>query len=114
MTQISPSIAVYSAQGLWTAANAPDCLTALEEWTRSQTAPRLTLDLSQVEFMDSAGLTVMIKTFRLAQSLGKDFRLCRPSPALRILLEVTQLDRGLVIDADLLPLTSPVAVPEAA
>ncbi|MEB3174778.1 MAG: STAS domain-containing protein [Cyanobacteriota bacterium] len=109
MTQISPSVAVYFAQGLWTAANASDCLTALQDWARSQTAPRLALDLSQVEFMDSAGLTVMIKTFRLAQSLGKEFRLCRPSPALRILLEVTQLDRGLAIDPDVSP-----AVPQAA
>jgi anti-sigma B factor antagonist len=109
MTQISPAIALYSAQGLWTAANAPDCLTSLQDWVRNQTAPRLALDLSQVEFMDSAGLTVLIKTFRLAQSLGKEFRLCRPSPALRILLEVTQLDRGLVIDPDVSS-----AIPQAA
>ncbi|MBJ7900029.1 MAG: anti-sigma factor antagonist [Cyanobacteria bacterium RI_101] len=109
MTPISPSVAVYSAQGLWTAANAPDRLTALQDWARRQTATQLALDLSQVEFMDSAGLTVMIKTFRLAQSLGKEFRLCRPSPALRILLEVTQLDRGLAIDPDVSP-----ALPQAA
>lgn len=53
----------------------------------------LLLDLEQVEFLDSAGLMVLISTWKLAQRLAVRFSLCSVSPSLKIIIELSQLDR---------------------
>ncbi|OLP19096.1 hypothetical protein BST81_07760 [Leptolyngbya sp. 'hensonii'] len=53
----------------------------------------LLLDMSQVESMDSAGLMVLVSALSLAQSLNRPLNLCSVSAPVRIILELTQLDR---------------------
>ena len=53
--------------------------------------------MHQVEFIDSAGLMAIVSAFRLAQRLNKKLSVCCLSPSVRIIFELTQLDRALEI-----------------
>ncbi|MEM9927097.1 MAG: STAS domain-containing protein [Cyanobacteria bacterium P01_D01_bin.50] len=53
----------------------------------------LLVDLEQVEFLDSAGLMVLISNWKLAQTLKTRFSLCSMSSSVRIIIELAQLDR---------------------
>ncbi len=63
----------------------------------SPTSASLTVDMSQVESLDSAGLMTLISTLNLAQRLNKRFNLCSLSAPTRIVFELTQLDRAFEI-----------------
>ncbi|WP_193197858.1 STAS domain-containing protein [Nostoc sp. MG11] len=88
-----PKIAVIRPQGCLNAANAlefeRDLTTALAQDNMSI----LVVDLAAVESLDSAGLMALVSALKLAGSLGKSFRLCSVSPAIKIIFEMTQLDR---------------------
>ena len=43
--------------------------------------------------MDSAGLMALIEAFRLAQELEKELSICSVAPSVRMIFELTQLDR---------------------
>lgn len=51
------------------------------------------VDMEQVESLDSAGLMALMHGLRLAQALDQRFSLCAVSPSIRIIFELTQLDR---------------------
>ncbi len=55
------------------------------------------LDLQQVEFIDSTGLAVLTKVMKRARELGGDLVLVAPSTPVRVILELTALDRAFVI-----------------
>jgi anti-sigma B factor antagonist len=59
----------------------------------SQQFPGLLLDMSQVESLDSAGLMALVSTLTLAQKFDQRLGLCNLSPSVRIIFELTQLDR---------------------
>lgn len=63
------------------------------ETVSSTKHPALGVDMSYVESLDSAGLMVFVSTLTLAQRLNKRFTLFGISPAVRIVFELTQLDR---------------------
>lgn len=88
-----PKIAVIRPQGCLNAANAlefeRDLTTALAQDGMSI----LVVDLAAVESLDSAGLMALVSALKLAGTLGKSFRLCSVSPSIRIIFEMTQLDR---------------------
>ncbi len=53
----------------------------------------LLVDMTGVKSLDSAGLMVFVSTLTLAQQLGKQLILFGISPSVRIVFELTQLDR---------------------
>lgn len=53
----------------------------------------LVLDCSGVEFMDSTGLGLFIRTFRLCKQMGTAFVLLNPSEPVRQLLSLLKMDR---------------------
>lgn len=55
------------------------------------------VDLSQVETLDSAGLMVLISAQTAAHQRQKQFGICGVSPSIRIIFEVTQLDRAFTL-----------------
>lgn len=80
--------------------NADRILAFQDQLTRAVMSPNsasLTVDMSQVESLDSAGLMTLISTLNLAQRLNKRFNLCSLSAPTRIILELTQLDRAFEI-----------------
>ncbi|MFE6854904.1 STAS domain-containing protein [Streptomyces sp. NPDC057674] len=51
----------------------------------------LVLDLSGLDFMDSSGLNVLIRSVHRAREDGGDLYLAAPNPAVRRILEITGL-----------------------
>jgi anti-anti-sigma factor len=74
-------------------ANAAALQQQLAEAISAQECTSLLVDMSKVESLDSTGLMALVSTLTLAQRLDKQFGLFGISPAVRIVLELTQLDR---------------------
>ncbi len=82
------------------AANASEFLERLKVEVTSSVDTALLVNMEAVEFMDSAGLMALIKAFRLAESLGRRFGICALAPSVRIMFELTQLDKAFEIFED--------------
>lgn len=89
----SPQYAVIQPQGHVNAANALELQQQLSSVISAEKSASVLVDLSQVESLDSAGLMALVSALSLAQRLGQRFTLCSVSPSLRIIFELTQLDR---------------------
>ncbi len=51
------------------------------------------LDMSQVEFIDSAGLVALVEVLQIATSAQARLVLCGLNPKAKLILDITQLDR---------------------
>lgn len=51
------------------------------------------VDLAEVKFLDSTGLMALVSGLKQAKSLNKRFSICSVSPGVRMILELSQLDR---------------------
>jgi anti-sigma B factor antagonist len=80
------------AQGHVNAANASELEAQIHQAVKSE-ATAILVDMSQVESLDSAGLMALVSSLSLAQQLNKRLSLCSMPANVRIILEVTQLDR---------------------
>lgn len=58
---------------------------------------KLIIDLSEVEYCDSSGLSAILLAFRILQSNEGHIRLASPTKNVRSLIEISQLDRVLPI-----------------
>ena len=65
---------------LMTAISAPGVVTVL-------------VDFAEVTFMDSAGLMALVSGLKQAKKMGRRFSICSVSPGIRMILELSQLDR---------------------
>jgi anti-anti-sigma factor len=69
------------------------------EQAEATDATLLVLDLSQLDFIDSTGLEVMLRAARRAHDSGRRLIVARPSRYIRRLLEMTAIDQSLdVVD----------------
>lgn len=91
---IRPQVAIASPVGQINAANAAEFQSQLNAIVLSDDNSAVVVDMSQVKLLDSAGLMVLVAALRLAQSRNKRFSLCAVSPSIRIIFELTQLDRA--------------------
>jgi anti-anti-sigma factor len=73
---------------------------AIEEAEKSS-ASLLVLDLSELDFIDSTGLEVMLRAARRAHDSGRRLIVARPSRYVRRLLELTAIDQSLDIVEDI-------------
>ena len=58
---------------------------------------KLVLDLSEVEYCDSSGLSAILLAFRILHSNEGHIRLASPTKNVKTLIEISQLDRILPI-----------------
>jgi len=72
---------------------------AIEEAEAAE-SPLLVLDLSELDFIDSTGLEVMLRAARRAHDEGRRLIVARPSRYVRRLLELTAIDQSLDIVDD--------------
>ena len=67
----------------------------------SQSAERqganIVLDLGGVDFIDSSGLAAIVHGMKQCRATGGDLRLCKLHQSVRMVLELTRLDRALDI-----------------
>jgi anti-sigma B factor antagonist len=90
---VKPQITVFHANGYVNAANAGGFQRELATAVAAPDVSIFLLDMKQIEYIDSAGLMTVVSALNLAQSLGRRFIICSVSPAVRMIFELTQLDR---------------------
>lgn len=99
-TKLCTEFTTFRPEGFLSAANASEFLERLTVEVRSSVDSALLVNMEAVDFMDSAGLMALIKAFRLAESLGRRFGICSIAPSVRIMFELTQLDKAFEIFED--------------
>lgn len=89
-------LTILQPSGHINAANAEEFQRQLTKTVASEPHAVL-IDMKQVESLDSAGLMALVSALSLAQSLKRRFSLCGIAPSIRIIFELTQLDRAFEI-----------------
>lgn len=92
ITLAHSKFAVVQPTGHLNAATTSTFQKQLDAAVRDNETSRLLVDMSQVDFMDSAGLMALVSSLKLSRSLNCRLSLCSVLPSIRILLELTQLD----------------------
>jgi anti-anti-sigma factor len=90
---IKPSVALVQPSGHINAANSLELQAHLNQVISDPNHAVVLVDMSQVDSLDSAGLMALTAAMTAAQQSGIGFNLCCVPPAIRIIFEVTQLDR---------------------
>ncbi len=80
---------MVSVRGRLTIDTAPELLAELRQYVRR--GGRVKVNLSQVEFLDSSGISVLIQGLKLAQERSTDYVLLDPSPKVQAVIELSQL-----------------------
>lgn len=99
-TKLCTQFTTFRPEGFLSAANASEFLERLTVEVQASVDSAFLVNMEAVEFMDSAGLMALIKAFRLAESLGRKFGICSLAPSVRIMFELTQLDKAFEIYDD--------------
>ena len=92
-TIASSQLTVIRPQGHLNAANAPEFGRQLTAAIAKDRPAVVLVDMEQVESLDSAGLMVLVSALSQAQQQNYQFSLCSLLPSIRIIFELTQLDR---------------------
>ncbi len=58
---------------------------------------RLVVNLADVDFLDSSGLAALVQCMNKCRERGGDLHLCTPQQSVRMILELTRLDKALEI-----------------
>lgn len=62
--------------------------------------PRVVIDLSGVDFIDSSGLGALISGLKTARQAGGDLRITSPTEQVQLVLQLTNMERVLPAYAD--------------
>lgn len=89
----SSTLATLRPQGAINAANAHELQDQIVQALRQQEVTCLVVDMSLVDFLDSAGLNSLVAGLQLAQRLDKQLLLEAVPQPVWMILELTQLDR---------------------
>ncbi|MDF0553956.1 STAS domain-containing protein [Kamptonema sp. UHCC 0994] len=90
---VKPPIKVIQPEGRINASNAPEFEYQLTAAVLSPENDCLLVDLGKVDFLDSAGLMILVSGFNLSKRLNRRFTLCSVLPSVMMIFELTQLDR---------------------
>jgi anti-sigma B factor antagonist len=98
-THARDDIAVIQIDGRFDAQSAPPVAEWLEH-IAATTLGRVVVDLAEVSFLDSSALAVLVRAVKRCRMRGGDVRLCRMQPSVRLIFELTRLDRAFDMYAD--------------
>jgi len=91
--QTDSGVTVLAPNGRLDVAGAPMLKDAIGDAVKNG-VPRLVIDMEGVSFVDSTGLGSVIAALKLVRSSkGGDLRLAAPNQQVRVVLELTTLDR---------------------
>jgi anti-sigma B factor antagonist len=99
--QFDPDITGVSCAGRFTLGTRLSETEALFNALIQQGARKLVLDLTHVEFVDSAGLGIIMRLFGEIGQLGGQFRIAGAHEQVRRLFDITHTTAILTIDPDL-------------
>ena len=86
-------VTVIRPRGEINASNAAAFQDQLTDTVVSASNSRVVVDMDQVESLDSSGLMALVSGLSLAARQGCEFSVCSVSPSIRIIFEISQLDR---------------------
>lgn len=89
-------IAVLELEGRFDSHTAPPVRDLLEEITRQKPA-NIVINLASVHFVDSTALSSLVAGMKRARQLDGDLRLCDLQQPVRMIFELTRLDRAFEI-----------------
>lgn len=92
-TIASSQLTVIRPQGHLNAPKAPEFEQQLTAAIAKERPTVVLVDMEQVESLDSAGLMVLVSALSQAQQQNYQFSLCSLSSSIKIIFELTQLDR---------------------
>jgi len=95
-TQASDGKAVVTVRGEVDLVSCDELRRALGEALAMST--HTTIDLTDLSFIDSSGLSVLVEAHRKARDAGGVFVIRNATPMLRRLLDITRLDTLLVLE----------------
>jgi anti-anti-sigma factor len=90
--QVDSGVTVVAPTGRLDVAGAPALKDAISEAVKNGT-PRVVLDMEGISFVDSTGLGSVIAALKQIRSSQGDLRLAAPNQQVRVVLELTTLDR---------------------
>lgn len=93
----STQVRVIPLSGQINASNATQFSEQLHQHLLEIAPVELILDMSQVDFLDSAGLMVLVNMLSAAQKNDSRMVLCSIPPSVQIILELTRLNRVFTI-----------------
>ena len=96
-TAMDGPTALLRVEGELDAATAPVLEEALRRAANEGANERLVLDFSNLTFVDSAGLSVLVAAHKRLQRDGAELVVAAPSAAVRRLFDIAGLDRVLTI-----------------
>lgn len=94
LTLFNAQVVLLSPQGSITKQTAHEFKTLAFQALTSGQYSTLIVDLHAVETMDSGGLMALVSLLNAAQQQNCSLKLCNLSPAIQIILEVSQLDQA--------------------
>jgi anti-anti-sigma factor len=86
-------VTVVMPSGRLDVAGAPTLKAAIGDVVKDDGTPRLVIDMEGVSFVDSTGLGSVIAALKLVKGSKGDLRLAAPNQQVRVVLELTTLDR---------------------
>lgn len=92
MRQTDSGVTVVAPSGRLDVAGAPALKAAIGDAAKSGT-PRMVIDMEGVSFVDSTGLGSVIAALKMLRGSKGDLRLAAPNQQVRVVLELTTLDR---------------------
>ena len=90
--QVDNGVTVVAPTGRLDVAGAPTLKDAISEALKNG-QPRVVIDMEGVSFVDSTGLGSVIAALKQIRSSQGDLRLAAPNQQVRVVLELTTLDR---------------------
>jgi anti-sigma B factor antagonist len=85
-------VAVIRGEGRLNMVSAPRLREAVSEAVAAG-RPRIVVDLSAVDFMDSSGLGALVGCLKTTRQAGGDLRIAAPSEQVTMVLKLSNLDR---------------------
>jgi anti-sigma B factor antagonist len=86
-------VTVLAPSGRLDVVGAPALKEAIGDAVKDNGQPRLVIDMEGVSFVDSTGLGSVIAALKQVRSSKGDLRLAAPNQQVRVVLELTTLDR---------------------
>lgn len=92
-------VAVLRCDGRFDAHEAPEVRKALADALVASGCPSTIINLQQVNFIDSSGLATLVQGMKHCRAAGGDLYLCHLGQPLRVIFELTRLDKAFDIYA---------------
>lgn len=97
--QVQDGVHIISLRGRFDAPSAPDAERALRELLQ-QGMSRVVLDMSEVEYISSGGLRVVIMLTKALEKVGGELKLCGLTPFVSEVFKITNLSKRYEICAN--------------